>query len=201
MAEAVVGRLLVASLHQGIADIDPTRLEFYEPWLRPSGLRERRVGLAPLNAALSFLRLEGRETYERIMVGAGRYSADWTFENRSPLERALIRRLPAAWRARSALTLGRQVVKGTFDGAHTKVRLRRGQGTIEIASSIFCSSRETLPAPTCVYYAAAFERALALMRLDGAVRIRSCRAAGGDACTLDVTIDGASRAPVDVEAA
>ena len=46
MNDAVVGRLLVASLHQAIADLLPTRLEFYEAWLTPGGLREGRIGLA-----------------------------------------------------------------------------------------------------------------------------------------------------------
>jgi hypothetical protein len=59
MIEAGIGRLLVASLHQGIADLLPTRLEFYEAWLNPSGLRDGRIGLAPLAAVLSFLRQEG----------------------------------------------------------------------------------------------------------------------------------------------
>ena len=54
MTDAAVGRLLVASLHQGIADLLPMRLEFYEAWLHPSGLREGRIGLAPLAAVLSF---------------------------------------------------------------------------------------------------------------------------------------------------
>ena len=45
MNDAVVGRLLVASLHQAIADLLPTRLEFYEAWLNPGGLREGRIGL------------------------------------------------------------------------------------------------------------------------------------------------------------
>ena len=40
MNEAGIGRLLVASLHQGIGDLLPTRLEFYEAWLNPSGLRD-----------------------------------------------------------------------------------------------------------------------------------------------------------------
>ena len=40
MIEAGIGRLLVASLHQGIADLLPTRLEFYESWLNPAGLRD-----------------------------------------------------------------------------------------------------------------------------------------------------------------
>ena len=59
MREAGIGRVLVASLHQGIADILPTRLGFYENWLNAEGLREGTIGLAPLYAVLSFLRQEG----------------------------------------------------------------------------------------------------------------------------------------------
>ena len=36
MTDAGVGRLLVASLHQGIQDVLPTRLDFYESWLNPA---------------------------------------------------------------------------------------------------------------------------------------------------------------------
>jgi len=56
MREAGVGRVLVASLHQAIADLLPTRLSFYENWLNAEGLREGTIGLAPLYAVLSFLR-------------------------------------------------------------------------------------------------------------------------------------------------
>jgi hypothetical protein len=59
MTDGVVGRVLVASLHQGLVDLHPTRLEFYEGWLNPSGLRDGRIGLASLAAVLSFLRQEG----------------------------------------------------------------------------------------------------------------------------------------------
>ena len=54
MTEAGIGRVLVASLHQGIADVLPTRLEFYENWLHPEGLRERhdRPGAAARRAQL-----------------------------------------------------------------------------------------------------------------------------------------------------
>ena len=55
--------MLVASLHQAIADILPTRLAFYENWLNADGLREGTIGLAPLYAVLSFLRQEG-DAYE-----------------------------------------------------------------------------------------------------------------------------------------
>ena len=40
MRDAGIGRELVASLHQGIADILPTRLGFYENWLNAEGLTE-----------------------------------------------------------------------------------------------------------------------------------------------------------------
>ena len=46
--------MLVASLHQGISDLMPTRLEFYENWLNPAGMRNGRIGVAPLKAVLSF---------------------------------------------------------------------------------------------------------------------------------------------------
>ena len=77
MREAGIGRVLVASLHQGIADILPTRLTFYENWLNAEGLREGTIGLAPLYAVLSFLRQEG-DAYQMITTRAGEYAAEWT---------------------------------------------------------------------------------------------------------------------------
>ena len=60
MRDAGVGRVLLASLHQGIADILPTRLGFYESWLHAKGLLNRRVLYHTLkNAAPSALALMG----------------------------------------------------------------------------------------------------------------------------------------------
>src|SRR3989449_1088596 len=83
MREAGIGRVLVASLHQGIADILPTRLSFYENWLNAEGLREGTIGLAPLYAVLSFLRQEG-EAYQMITTRAGEYAAEWTVASMPP---------------------------------------------------------------------------------------------------------------------
>ena len=58
MVDAGIGRLLISSLHQGIADVSPNRLEFYENWLSPTGMRDGRIGLAPLGAVLSFVHRE-----------------------------------------------------------------------------------------------------------------------------------------------
>src|ERR687892_773974 len=99
MIEGGIGRLLVASLHQGIADLLPTRLEFYEAWLNPSGLRDGRIGLAPLAAVLSFLRQEG-PPYQLIAARAGEDTAEWTVASLPPMQRAIIRAAPEPLRLR-----------------------------------------------------------------------------------------------------
>src|SRR5947209_8174977 len=108
MREAGIGRVLVASLHQGISDILPTRLSFYENWLNAEGLREGTIGLAPLYAVLSFLRQEG-EAYQMITTRAGEYAADWTVESMTPVRRALIRAAPDWLRARLLVGLSREL--------------------------------------------------------------------------------------------
>src|SRR5881396_3765015 len=104
MREAGIGRVLVASLHQGIADILPTRLGFYENWLNTEGLREGTIGLAPLYAVLSFLRQEG-DAYQLITTRAGQYAAEWTVESMSPVRRGLIKAAPDWLRGRLLLQL------------------------------------------------------------------------------------------------
>src|SRR6267154_2363484 len=99
MREAGIGRVLVAILHQGIADILPTRLGFYENWLNAEGLREGTIGLAPLYAVLSFLRQEG-EAYQLITTRAGEYAAEWTVDSMSPVRRSMIKAAPAWMRRR-----------------------------------------------------------------------------------------------------
>ena len=63
MSDAGIGRVLVASLHQGIADILPNRLTFYENWLSAEGLRQGTIGHAALLGVLSFLRQEQGNNY------------------------------------------------------------------------------------------------------------------------------------------
>lgn len=190
MVDAGIGRLLIASLHQGIADVVPARLPFYENWLTPPGLRDGKFGLAPLHAVLSFLRLEGRATYEQVMTRAGQYTADWGFAELSSWERSIVRRLPPALRARLALHLSRRLVKDTYRGSRARTRLRKGSGTMEIRASIFCEVRETMAWHTCVFYAAAVERFLRRFDLDARVDLSRCRASGGPGCAMTVTVNG-----------
>src|SRR6266571_3912311 len=106
MREAGIGRVLVASLHQAIADILPTRLGFYENRLNAEGLRDGTIGLAPLYAVLSFLRQEG-DAYGMITARAGEYAAEWTVESMPPRRRRMIRAAPAWLRGRILLALAR----------------------------------------------------------------------------------------------
>lgn len=190
MVDAGIGRLLVASLHQGIADVAPARLPFYENWLTPAGLRGGKFGLAALHAVLSFLRLEGQLPYHQIMTRAGEYTADWGYAELSSLERNGVRRLPPALRARLVLYLSRRLVKDTFRGSRANTRLRRGAGSVQIRGSIFCDVRATSDWDLCVFYAAAVKRFLRRFDLDADVHVTQCRASGGNGCTLTVTVRG-----------
>jgi hypothetical protein len=192
MSEPRIGRVLVASLHQAIADVLPNRLEFYENWLSVSGLREGTIGLAPLFAVLSFLRTEGA-AYEQITTRAGEYAAEWTVGDLAPLERRVIRALPAALRARAALRTARALVKETYPGSRAIVRLKRGTASIDLRGSLFCEVRETSILPLCGFYASAIARVLQQFALRADARVNECRAAGGrKGCLLSVVVSGVS---------
>src|ERR1700681_1858450 len=130
MREAGIGRVLVASLHQGIADILPTRLGFYENWLNAEGLREGTIGLAPLYAVLSFLRQEG-DPYQIITTRAGEYAAQWTVESMPPLQRSMLKTMPEWLRSRLVLRLAADVVRSSYQGSRAISRLRRGIASVD----------------------------------------------------------------------
>jgi hypothetical protein len=184
--------VLVASLHQAIADLLPTRLEFYENWLNVNGLREGTIGLAPLTAVLSFLRTEG-EAYNLITARAGEYAAAWTFENVSALERRLVPALPAGLRARAALRVARQLIRDTYPGSRALTRMKRGTISVDVRGSLFCEVREASGQPLCTFYAAATGGVLKLFGVEGEARVIECRALGGHrGCVLTVELDGRS---------
>lgn len=179
--------MLIASLHQGISDLIPTRLEFYENWLHPTGMRDGKIGLAPLAAVLSFLRQEG-DAYGLVTARAGQYAAQWTFDDLSSFKRSVIRTLPVALRARAAMLLARSVIRRSYSGSRATSTLRKGQGTITMRSSAFCSVREPFAQPLCVYYAAALERLLTLVSVNGRVAVQSCKAVGASSCVIAVSV-------------
>jgi bacteriochlorophyll 4-vinyl reductase len=187
MNDAGVGRLLVASLHQGIADLLPTRLEFYEAWLNPAGLREGRIGLAPLAAVLSFLRQEG-EPYRLVAARAGEYSAEWTVAGLPPIQRTIIRAAPHGLRVRLVMRVARQMVRNTYGGSRAVLRWRRGQVAVDVRGSIFCEVRDRVEHPLCEFYASAIRRLMYLFNLDADVGTDQCRATGGAQCLMSVYV-------------
>jgi hypothetical protein len=187
MREAGIGRVLVASLHQGIADILPTRLGFYENWLNAEGLREGTIGLAPLYAVLSFLRQEG-DAYHLITTRAGEYAAEWTVQSMRPFQRAAIKAAPVWLRSRILLRMASNLVRSSYRGSRAIPRLRKGTASIDLRASIFCTVREPVPAPLCGFYAAAFTRLLALFNLSARTEVVGCRGTGGTTCVLSLAI-------------
>jgi bacteriochlorophyll 4-vinyl reductase len=191
MSEPRIGRVLVASLHQAIADLLPGRLEFYENWLNVSGLREGTIGLAPLSAVLSFLRSEG-EAYAMITARAGEYAGEWTVNDLPALEKRVIRALPARLRMRVALRAVKTMVRATYPGSRAIVRLRRDGASIDLRGSLFCEVREASVFPLCGFYAAAIGRVFQMFALPADARVSECRAAGGrQGCLMSVVLERA----------
>lgn len=200
MSEPRIGRVLIASLHQAIADLLPNRLEFYENWINVSGLREGTIGLAPLSAVLSFLRTEGG-AYAQITARAGEYAGDWTVNTLTPLERRIIRRLPGSLRARAALRVARMLVRSTYPGSRAIVRFRGTTASIDLRGSLFCEVREASTSPLCGFYASAISRVMQHFDIRADASVTECRAGGArKGCLLSVVVN-TGPAPVDEPAA
>jgi bacteriochlorophyll 4-vinyl reductase len=192
MRDAGIGRVLVASLHQAIGDVLPTRLGFYESWLHAEGLREGTIGLAPFYAVLSFLRQEG-DAYNVITTRAGEYAAEWTVESMPPVQRTLIKSAPAWLRQRLLLRLARNLVRTSYSRSRASARVRKGTARIDVRESIFCSVREPVNHPLCGFYAAAFTRLLALFDLSQRAEVVACRGTGEPSCVLTISLSNGSR--------
>jgi bacteriochlorophyll 4-vinyl reductase len=202
MSDASVGRLLVASLHQAIGDLLPSRLPFYENWLHAEGLRDGTIGLAPLYAVLSFLRQEGDGAYDLVTARAGEYAAEWLVESMPPVRRAMLRAAPAWLRTRLLLRVAGGLVRSVYTGSRAVGRLRRGAARIDVRASVFCVVREPVAHPLCGFYAAAVTRLLSIYNLSGRARVLTCRGTGEASCVVGFTVTpGGGRADTSDEAA
>ena len=175
MVDAGIGRLLISSLHQGIADISPSRLDFYENWLSPSGMRDGRIGLAPLGAVLSFVHREVPPANDQIATRAGVCAADWTYQELSRLRRWYIHRLPLGLRACAAMGVGKWLVLATVRQSKVKRQFQGAAGLVEIESALFNQLRDPATVPMRGFYAAAFQRLFAHCAVDAEVCVTSDR--------------------------
>jgi hypothetical protein len=188
MSEPRIGRFLIASLHQAIAELLPDRLEFYENWLSVSGLREGTIGLGPFHAVLSFLRGEG-EVYTEVVSRAGEYAAQWTVNGLPGLELRVLRTLPLRLRTRAALRTARGLVRATYPGSRAIVKLHKETASIDLRGSLFCEVRAMSVHPLCGFYAAAIAQVLQLFAVPAEATVDACRAAGSrQGCLMSVVV-------------
>lgn len=187
MTDAHVGRLLVAALHQAISDELPTRIDFYEHWLRGERLRDGGVQLAPMTAVLGFLRAEGAP-YHVVMRKAGLCAADWTFQSMPTQRRRWLMLLPRWWRSRAVLAVAAQVIREGYAPSRAVVTVRRGQARIEISQSLFCRVREAQPAAQCDFHVALISGLLAAFELPSAGVIEGCAGSGDGRCVVTVDL-------------
>ncbi len=187
MTDAAVGRLLVASLHQGIADLLPMRLEFYEAWLHPSGLREggsgwRRwrqcsaffVSRAPRTTSLPPVRASTRRIGPSPKCPRSASESSW--QCRRPFASEWWSASPNGWcEAPTATPTSRSNGDSGVGQSNSRAR---------------CSARSGIrvDAPLCEFYASAFRRLMSLFNLDADVVTEQCRATGATRCAMSVTV-------------
>jgi hypothetical protein len=187
---AEIGRVLVASMHQAIADELPTRVDFYDHWLGGKRMRDGSVGLAPMTAVLGFLRAEG-QPYHAVMMRAGRYAADWTFDSLPALERGVLLALPRWARARAVLRLAARTIRSGYEPTKVTARVRRNQASFEVKNSLFCRAREAQAAPLCDFHAALIVQLLNRFNLPSTVQIDQCTGTQGAQCAVAIEMGAA----------
>ena len=189
MSETVIGRMLVASLHQAISEQLPMRLEFYESWVNSHGMRTSRVTLGAMRAVFSFLRQEDG-AYDAVMARAGELTAQWTIDGLTACRRAWIRRLPWRLRVRAAGRLARRVAVDTWQETRASVRWKGGRGTFVLKPSLFCDVRSASPTALCLYYAAVVRGLARALDVDVDVELQQCQAQGSAHCAVAIGPSG-----------
>ena len=192
MIEAHLSRLLPACLHQAISDVIPSRLEYYEEWLSPDGLRDGNIGLAPVSAVIGFLRTESGETYHQVVARAGQLAASWSVATLPALQRRLAGSLPLVLRSHFALRIARRIVHEVLPSSKASTRLRRRHATLRVQSSVFCKVREPQGRPMCGFYSALAVETLRCFNVAAEAKIDSCQAVSRQPCEMSIQIVGAA---------
>lgn len=182
-----IGRVLVASLHQAIADELQTRVDFYDHWLGGQRMRDGSVGLAPMTAVLGFLRAEG-EAYHAVMTRAGLHAADWTVDSLGGAERRFIQALPRWLRVRAVMRLAARTIRAGYEPTKVKIRVKKDQARVEVKQSLFCRVRAPQGAPLCDFNAALILQLLHRFDLPSTAVIDECTGTHGDLCATAIEI-------------
>jgi hypothetical protein len=177
----------------------PQRLEFYEEWLDPIGLRDGSIGLAPLSAVLGFLRTE-HDRYDAVVGRAGLLAAQWSIASRPAYQRRLGASLPTSLRRRFAVRIARQIVRDVSSISTAATRVRRGRATMRVDSSVFCGVRDPHATPLCAFYRALVMESLRTFQVPADVAIESCRAVSGTGVACLIRIELAPSKPAALAA-
>jgi hypothetical protein len=153
-----------------------------------------------VTAVLGFLRTE-RDAYQAVSARAGSLAALWTVATLPPFQRRLGSSLPSILRTQFALRLVRRIVRDVLKSSRAATRVRKGQATLRIQSSVFCNVRERQARPLCDFYAALAVEVLRSFHVSAQARPVSCRANGGGTCVVEISIGGASRVAAPAKAA
>ena len=188
--DAMVERVLLASLHQAIAEVLPARLEFYEKWLKAPELHSPELDAASFTAMLGSLRNEG-DASDLVISRAGQHAAARSFEKLFVLKRAYLRVLPRRMRARRAVRLVVAILPTLYPETRVDMIQRGGTIFIGIDGSPFCAVRGRAIHPSCDFYSSAIETFLKRFKLHPAVRVSRCRASGSKSCLFMVLPDQA----------
>ena len=184
---ATVKRVLLASLHQGIGEVLPSRLGFYERWLNPS-TPDASLGVASFMAMLTFLQQEG-EAFDLISSRAGHHAALRAFQELPPFRRACLRMLPRRIRARRAVGLLTRILPSLYPETRVDVTRRRSTVFVGIDGSPFCAVRGSAASASCSFYVNTIAAFLELFNLRPSVRVRGCQSMGMRSCLLMVLPD------------
>ena len=193
MRDAGIGRVLVAALHQGIADELPDRLEFYENWLNPQGLRNGTIGLAPLGARARIPAHGGRRVRSRD-APRGRIRGGLDVEELPPGYGGCIARVAALLRRTLAMRVARNLVQRPTAAAARRRASGGDAAKWKSAARFSAGVRGRSERPLCLFYAAAVARVLRLLEVEAAAAVTSCQAEGDRVCHVDVQLGPAARA-------
>jgi hypothetical protein len=190
MTDGRVGRLLAACLHQAIGEVLPQRIDFYEEWLHPDGLRDGSITLAATSAVVSFLRTEG-EAYSRVVERAGTLAAEWTMASLPVWRRKMIGGLPRPLRVRSGLRIAASVARAVLSTSQASSQVRRDRAWLNVKSSLFCTVREPQPLPLCGFYMAVAVETLRRLGVGAQGRVEQCLAVNGTGCRILLELSNA----------
>ena len=196
MTEARIGRLLAACLHQAILEQLPQRIDFYENWLHPDGLRDGNIGLAPITAVVGFLRTEG-DAYDRVMAQAGTLAAEWSVTSMSAIRKRALMWLPRGLRTRAALRVAAEIGRDICSTTRARASVKGSSARVEVRESLFCAVRGQQATPLCGFYVAVAIETLRKLGLTAGGRIDRCRAIEGGNCILTFDITGVAETTTD----